>query len=338
MAELDHWHPVLLSSELGKRPAAVKLCGREIAVFRTAVGGLGAIVDACPHRGMRLSEGWVEGQRLVCPYHGWQWAPDGSGKSPGTPTARPCAEAFDAVERHGAIWLKRAGAPAAFPRLDVGGLHAMGATRRRAKAPLEVTLDNFIEIEHTPTVHFILGYPLDRMHEVETEVIATPATVRVRNVGPQKPMLRPLYTVVGAQPGDLFVDDWTTYFSPVHSVYDQYWLAPTTRAPRPELLRFAVFFVPVTESETDVVALAFARSAPLGRGGLNIGLKALLKLLVEIEVGRDVELLGKLADKRPDLKGRSLGRFDKALVLSRRRIESIYRGRRANTGEVEIES
>jgi hypothetical protein len=72
---------------------------------------------------------------------------------------------------------------------------------------------------------------------------------------------------------------------------------------------------------------------------LNIGLKALLKLLVEVEVGRDVELLGKLADKRPDLKGRSLGRFDKALVLSRRRIESIYRGRRATTGgEVELES
>lgn len=326
-AELDHWHPVLLSGELGKKPVAARLLGRELVLFRALDGKIGALADACPHRGMRLSEGRVEGGRLVCPYHGWTWAPDGTGKSPSTPTAKPCAEHFDAVEREGAVWVKRAGAAVAFPALDVSGWHLLGRSKVRAKAPLEPVLDNFIEVEHTPLVHLLLGYPAERMHEVECQVEATDATVRVHNVGPQRPMARPLHALFQIEQGDLFVDEWTTHFSPVYTVYDQYWLEPRTRTPRPHRLRIAVFFVPVTESETDVVAFAYSLAPPWERLGLNVLLFGLTRAFVSLEIGRDAALLGRLADKSPSLKGRSLGRFDKALVLARRRLERVYRGR-----------
>jgi vanillate O-demethylase monooxygenase subunit len=326
MAELDHWHPLLFAGELGEKPVAVRLLGRELVLFRAQDGKIGALADACPHRGMRLSEGRVLGGRLVCPYHGWSWAPDGTGKSPGTPTAKPCAEHFDAVERLGTIWVKRAGVATPFPSLDVSGWHLIGRSRHRAKAPLEPVLDNFIEVEHTPMVHVLLGYPVERMHEVECEVLATDATVRVYNVGPQRSMPRPLYPLFQIEPGDLFVDDWTTHFSPVYTVYDQYWLEPRTRTPRPNRLRIAVFFVPVSEGETDIVALSYSLAPPWERRGLNVLLFGLTRAFVGLEIGRDADLLGKLADKSPTLKGKSLGRFDKALVLARRRLDRVYRG------------
>ena len=33
--------------------------------------------DLCVHRGTALSLGWVSGNELVCPYHGWRYRTDG---------------------------------------------------------------------------------------------------------------------------------------------------------------------------------------------------------------------------------------------------------------------
>lgn len=41
-----------------------------IAVFNVD-GAFFAISDACPHAGGELSQGWVEGGRVICPFHGW---------------------------------------------------------------------------------------------------------------------------------------------------------------------------------------------------------------------------------------------------------------------------
>jgi len=330
MGELNHYHPVLFSHELGAKPARVKLCGEEFVIFRTGDGRLGAFPEACPHRGMRLSEGRVENGRLVCPYHSWAFGPDGNGVCPATPSARPKAEALDVVEREGTIWLKRAGASAAFPTFDVQGWHFVARHRQRANAPLEIVLDNFIEVEHTPSVHTLLGHPVERMHEVECETTSTETSVRVYNVGPQKPLPPGVYSILQAEPGDYFVDDWTTYFSPVYTVYDQYWLDGKTREKRPNALRIGVFFVPVTAEQTDIVVLTYAVQPPWGRFGFNAIAFLLTRAFVAMEVRNDAKLLDKLADKRTELRGRTLGRFDKALGLTRKRIESIYRGSAAS--------
>jgi phenylpropionate dioxygenase-like ring-hydroxylating dioxygenase large terminal subunit len=325
MAELDHWHPVAKSEDL-RRPLAVTLAGREIVVFRSE-GGVGALVDRCPHRGMRLSLGHVEGDRLVCPYHAWSWAADGSGRSPGNPKVSGCAERFDAVERLGAVWIKNAGTAAPFPAFDVSGYHEIGRYRHRAKAPLEVVLDNFIEVEHTGNVHLFFGYPTERMAEVESEVTITDATVRVYNRGPQRPLPPLLGKVFRIEAGDAFVDDWTTYFGPVYSVYDHYWIDPRSGERRPDALRIAVFFNPVSPTETDLFTFAYSLQPPWGRYGLNLLMRPLSRRLVDLEIRRDVELVSKLADQSPSLKGNALGRFDKALVAARKRIDRLYRGR-----------
>jgi nitrite reductase (NADH) small subunit len=46
--------------------------GRRIAVLRTE-SGWRAIDDTCPHRGGPLGSGWIEGDKVYCPLHGWSF-------------------------------------------------------------------------------------------------------------------------------------------------------------------------------------------------------------------------------------------------------------------------
>ncbi|WP_433930464.1 Rieske 2Fe-2S domain-containing protein [Sorangium cellulosum] len=332
MAELDHWHPVLLSHELRRKPRSVRLAGREIVVFRTSSGGLGAFTDRCPHRSMRLSEGWVEGDRLVCAYHGWRWAADGRGDIPATPAARPCArrdDVFDAVERYGAIWVKRAGAQATFPRFDAEGYVPAGVLRHRAAVPFELALDNFIEVEHTPFVHFMLGYSLDQMPQVEAQVTLSDDAVQVVNTGPKRPIPRIVEKMFRIPHDAKFVVEWTARFSPVHAIYDHSFINPRTREVVTYPLRSAVFFNPVGPESSEIYTFLFASLGRWSEFGLGSLIWPPLRVAMDLELRLDMRLLSRLADKRGILKGNVLGRFDKALVASRDRIDRIYRGQAA---------
>lgn len=326
MGVMDHWHPVLLSRELRKKPVTLRLHGRGIVVFRTRDAGIGALVSECPHRGMHLGGGWVEGDRLVCPYHGWSYRPDGEGHSPGNPNLKARAGCFDAVELSGAIWLKAQGAAAEFPRPDFDGYHSIGTLRHRIDAPLEVVLDNFIEVEHTATTHAFLGYERDQMANVSTQVETSDGSVRVVNRGPQKRLPLPLSLAFGIRAGDDFIDDWTTWFSPVYSVYDQWWADPRTNEPRKQRLRVAVFFTPAEAEVTDLFTFAWSSEPPWGRLGINFLLKPLARALVDLEVRLDKRMIERLGESGRELGGRPLGRFDMALLEARRRVDRVYRG------------
>ncbi|MCB9545606.1 MAG: Rieske 2Fe-2S domain-containing protein [Myxococcales bacterium] len=320
---LRHWHPVCLSRELTHRPRRVWLGGVPYAVFRTD-GVIGALPDACPHRGMRLSTGRVRGGQLVCPYHGWAFGPDGVGKAPGTPQMRPHTACLEAVERDGAIWMRRPGATGPFPAVGPGGFHPVSVTRHRAAAPLEATMDNFTEVEHTGAVHWMLGYAPEAAEAVQVEVTARPDAVRVYNRGPQRPLPAALRALIGLGPADDFIDDWTSYFSPVHTLFEQYWIEGGTEARRPATVRIGVVYTPVHDDVTDIYT--FVHTNAEGSGPRALALRLMLRAFAEVEVRLDASLLGRLEEGRGGLEGRRLGRFDKALRLQRQRIERLYRG------------
>ncbi len=70
--------PVALSADLP--PASVlpaRLASASLAVWRAQGGAVLAVADRCPHRGMRLSHGFVRGEALSCIYHGWRYGKSG---------------------------------------------------------------------------------------------------------------------------------------------------------------------------------------------------------------------------------------------------------------------
>jgi nitrite reductase/ring-hydroxylating ferredoxin subunit len=72
------WYAVSLSN--GVPPGTsngTHLFDEEIVVWRDAHGMPHVWADRCPHRGMRLSFGFVRSDRIACLYHGWQYGSDG---------------------------------------------------------------------------------------------------------------------------------------------------------------------------------------------------------------------------------------------------------------------
>lgn len=105
------WVPVALSADL---PAATVVPAHTpsgiLALWRSASGKLTALADRCPHRGMRLSYGFVRGEALSCIYHGWSYGRNGQcQRIPAHPDLSPPAAikaaSYSTEERNGVIWI-----------------------------------------------------------------------------------------------------------------------------------------------------------------------------------------------------------------------------------------
>jgi nitrite reductase/ring-hydroxylating ferredoxin subunit len=51
---------------------AARIGARRVAVARLGSGRLVVVDDECPHDGGRISDGFVDGERLICARHGWE--------------------------------------------------------------------------------------------------------------------------------------------------------------------------------------------------------------------------------------------------------------------------
>ena len=118
------WTPAALSADLATSTAMpASLADKTIALWRSASGRLTASDDRCPHRGMRLSHGFVRGEALSCIYHGWRYGQDGQClRIPAHPDLTPPktirVETYPVIEQDGIIWIANgedAGTP---PPLD----------------------------------------------------------------------------------------------------------------------------------------------------------------------------------------------------------------------------
>ena len=132
---IPRWIATGLSQDL---PKAVVMAGHwqghDLAVWRSATGRLQAWNDRCPHRGMRLSHGFVRGETLACIYHGWVYGADGGCKHiPAHPALTPPATitvaSFACVEQDGVIWVAPADMAKAPPALaEVQSLRSISLT------------------------------------------------------------------------------------------------------------------------------------------------------------------------------------------------------------------
>ena len=67
------WFPVAFAQAVTDKPYAARLLDERVAVFRLSDGTLAAARDICFHRGLPLSMGRVEGDEIICKYHGLRY-------------------------------------------------------------------------------------------------------------------------------------------------------------------------------------------------------------------------------------------------------------------------
>ena len=312
MGILDQWHPIYPSHRLGKRPVGLKCLDRELVLFRSASGAVGVLPDCCPHRGMRLSKGRVEGERLVCPYHGWCFDTCGNGESPGSPKLHVKAAHLEVAEHRGIVWVKDAAGTGTLPPLQHEGYELLHLAYVRMKAPVESVMENFSEIEHTGTAHWQFGYDGRRMDEVIVETETDGHSVRIRTEGPQMPVWPTSRLAMGMRTGDRLKFDWTTSFAPLHSTADIWWEDPKTNEPRPCRLKETAYFIPVGPAESLIVFYYFWSFQGVRRWSSRL-LRPFVALGVRYELLLDKRLIENVVPQSLYSTGRRLGRFDKGL-------------------------
>ncbi len=177
------WHPVAFSGDLASGvPLAVDLLGEALVLWRDRAGTAHAFFDLCIHRGTALSLGTVEGDEIVCPYHGWRYRSDGACTripqlaDPTRVPAKARATAFICAERYGMIWVALEEPRWALPEVpeledpawaNVScGPYWWGCDASRQ-------VENFTDFGHFPFVHpGLLGDPERPVvpgHEVRTD-------------------------------------------------------------------------------------------------------------------------------------------------------------------------
>ena len=193
------WFILARSRQVTRRPSAWMLLNQPVLLYRDQEGRVRAMLDRCPHRGVRLSLGEVVGSNIVCRYHGWSFRPDGRCESipsngPDGPKSGCDVPPFEAFESRGFVWVRSrpsgAGgehAPAQPPqayftdlddprkgRIIYGGVSL--------KAFFISALENFWDVTHTRFVHEGL-MRTEAMKKVVAEVTASPGGSQVAYEG-----------------------------------------------------------------------------------------------------------------------------------------------------------
>lgn len=126
----QYWQPVIMESEVGDLPVAVRLLGEDLVIFRDGSGRYGLLHRHCAHRGASLEYGIIADRGIVCCYHGWQYDIDGTLIQAGSEPAdspvhdRVCQGAYPVEVMDGIIfaYLGPADDKPALPRYDTQSL------------------------------------------------------------------------------------------------------------------------------------------------------------------------------------------------------------------------
>ncbi len=105
------WYPVAFSHEVTNKPYAARLLDERVVVYRLANGSIAAARDICYHRGVPMSLGHVEGDEIVCRYHGLRYDQHGRcvcipAHPGGAISPRLHLDMYPAQERYGLIWVR----------------------------------------------------------------------------------------------------------------------------------------------------------------------------------------------------------------------------------------
>lgn len=107
----NYWYAVGWSEQLKvNRTLPIIIWLQSIVLYRDNNHQVHALENACPHRGVALDKGEVNGCHLICPYHGWEISEQGQcvnipyfEADQKLPSAK--IHAYPVCEKYGLIWL-----------------------------------------------------------------------------------------------------------------------------------------------------------------------------------------------------------------------------------------
>jgi vanillate O-demethylase monooxygenase subunit len=156
------WHPVAYAHDVGPAPVGVTLLDEDLVVYRTSQGVVAA-KNICLHRGSQLTLGSIDGDELVCRYHGWRYGPEGRcTRIPSQPPERKIAPSVrlltvGCVERYGVIWVCLSPTPTRpmyeWPECEDPSYRWLSLEPQEWNTSAARQIENFLDVSHFGFVH-----------------------------------------------------------------------------------------------------------------------------------------------------------------------------------------
>lgn len=162
------WYMAAHSAEVDRSLVARELLGRPVVLYRENSGAVVALDDRCAHRGMPLSAGYLDGDEVVCGYHGFTFASDG--RCVAVPSQGPvpygaCVRSYQIREDPPVVWIwmgdptkSQEREPAHLPWLQ-GEQWAFSGHQSHVEAGYMALHENGLDLTHFPYVHPDLSPP-----------------------------------------------------------------------------------------------------------------------------------------------------------------------------------
>jgi len=103
----NRWYIAAFGDEITREPMERTILGKPVVFYRTEAGAPVAMYGICPHRYFPLAQGRLEGDAIVCGYHGFKF--DFGGKCVEIPSqgtgAGFCQPSYRIEERGSLCWI-----------------------------------------------------------------------------------------------------------------------------------------------------------------------------------------------------------------------------------------
>jgi len=165
----NYWYVAAFGEEITRTPMRRTILERDIVFYRTRDGAPVALQNRCAHRSYPLHLGTLNGDRIVCGYHGIEYEPSGvCGHAPSLNAAPPaiCVARYPLIEDGPFVWIWM-GDPAHCDETRMvfqdwcsapGWTHVKGYMHM--KANYLGLHENLLDLSHFPFLHGqVLGRP-----------------------------------------------------------------------------------------------------------------------------------------------------------------------------------
>jgi 5,5'-dehydrodivanillate O-demethylase len=173
------WQPVCDSASLrAGHVKPVRVMGEDITLYRGENGTAHAAANRCPHRGVRLALGFVDGDAIRCAYHGWTFDAEGQCIKQPAETRPFCdrikIKTYPAQEYLGLVFVYLGeGEPPVLPRLgdfEDDDLYIREVAVEIWPCSYFDLLENTTDLTHTEFLHWHFGFKTpDRLEWRESE-------------------------------------------------------------------------------------------------------------------------------------------------------------------------
>ena len=163
----NQWYAILPSRAVkANQVVGVKRMNLELALFRTAKGELGCVVDQCTHRGAALSLGKVKGDCIQCPFHGLEFDQTGrctfipaNGKSSVQDISRYNVKHYPVRESNDIIYFwygdpERITDELPFFNEDINASYVYSEIEDHWNSHYSRCIENQLDVVHLPFVHY----------------------------------------------------------------------------------------------------------------------------------------------------------------------------------------